>query len=266
MPHNQLRALLLAVGLGLAGTCGVTMSAAPAFASEDAAPPHAPPAGWPHAGMTGTFDRAALQRGFQVYKQVCAACHSLKLVSYRNLEEIGFSEAQVKAVAAEVQVTDGPNDQGEMFQRPARPSDRFVGPFANDQAARAANNGALPPDLSLMIKARHGHEDYVYSLLTGFNLTPPPEETIAQGMYYNPYFPGRQIAMPPPLSEDAVTYADGTKAGGEQMARDVTQFLTWAAEPKLEARKRTGLKVLIFLAVLSGVMYALKRKVWKKLH
>jgi ubiquinol-cytochrome c reductase cytochrome c1 subunit len=240
---------------------------APAIAGEsDALSPHSPPGGWPHDGPFGTYDRAALQRGFQVYKQVCSACHSLRQLSYRNLADIGFSEADVKAIAAGYTVKDGPNDQGEMFDRPGRPSDPFVKPFANEQAARAANNGALPPDLSLIVKARHGHEDYVYSLLTGFGQTPAEGEKIADGMNYNPYFPGHQIAMPPPLQDDSVTYADGTKATVEQEAKDVVQFLTWAGEPKMEVRKQIGARALIFLFVMAIVMYLLKRSIWNKLH
>lgn len=238
----------------------------PVQASEGVMPPHEPSAGWTHTGPFGTYDRAALQRGFQVYKQVCAVCHSLKLLSYRNLADLGFSDAEVKAIAADYQVTDGPNDQGEMYQRAARASDHFVSPFPNDQAARAANGGALPPDLSLVVKARHHNEDYIYSLITGFGLTPPPEETIAKGMYYNPYFPGHQIAMPPPLKDDAVTYADGTKATTEQEARDVVQFLAWASEPNMEERKQMGLKAVLFLLAFAAIMYGVKRKVWKDLH
>lgn len=239
--------------------------ALPALASEDGTlPPHQPPAGWPHKGMTGTYDRAALQRGFQVYKEVCSACHSAKLLSYRNLAALGFNEAEVKAIAAEYKVTDGPNDQGAMYERAAQPSDRFVGPFPNDQAARLANNGALPPDLSLIVKARKGHEDYIYSLLTGY-ANPPVGVKVAEGMYYNGYFPGHQIAMPPPLSDGAVTYADGAKATVERQARDVVQFLAWASEPEMEQRKQTGLKVLLFLAAFLGVTIAVKKQVWRRL-
>jgi len=245
---------------------GLLTASVPAFAEGDALPPHGPLGGWPEAGAFGTYDRHALQRGFQVYKQVCATCHSMKLLSYRDLTQLGFSEAEVKAIAGGYQVTDGPNDNGDMFQRPARPSDNFVGPFANDKAARAANGGALPPDLSLIIKARKGHEDYVYSILTGFGQTPPAGETIAKGMNYNPYFPGHQIAMPPPLSDNAVTFADGTSASLDQEAKDVVQFLAWASEPTLETRKQTGLKVLIFLIIFSGIMYCVKRRMWKDIH
>lgn len=228
--------------------------------------PHKPSSGWPHTGAFGTYDRAALQRGFQVYKQVCATCHSVNLLAYRNLSALGFKEEEVKAIASEYQVTDGPDDEGNMFQRPGKPSDRFVAPFPNEKAARAANNGALPPDLSLIIKARHGNEDYVYSLLTGYGLTPEVGEKVAEGMQYNPYFAGRQIAMPPPLSADAVTYADGTPATVEQMAKDVVQFLAWASEPDMETRKSTGTKAIIFLIVFSIVLYAVKRSIWKNKH
>jgi ubiquinol-cytochrome c reductase cytochrome c1 subunit len=238
----------------------------PAYAAEDALPPHAPASGWPEDGPFGTFDRAALQRGYQVYKQVCSTCHSMKLLSYRNLADLGFTADEVKAIAAGYTVSDGPNDQGDMFQRPARPSDAFVKPYPNDQAARAANNGALPPDLSLIVKARHGGESYVYSILTGFGQTPPATEKMNQGMYYNPYFPGHQIAMPPPLTDGVVTYADGTQASIGQEASDVAQFLAWAAEPKLEARKQMGLKVLIYLIVFAALIYGVKRQVWRKLH
>jgi ubiquinol-cytochrome c reductase cytochrome b/c1 subunit len=247
------------------------LASVPAYAEEApvstaAVEAHAPMSGWPQAGAFGTFDRAALQRGYQVYKQVCSNCHSMKLLSYRNLADLGFGETEVKAIAAGYQVSDGPNDAGDMFMRAGRPSDPFVSPFANDQAARAANNGALPPDLSLMVKARHGGEDYVYSLLTGFGQSPQRGEKVADGMYYNPYFPGHQIAMPAPLQADSVTYADGTKATVDQEARDVVQYLSWAAEPKMEIRKQTGVRVILFLAIFAGVMYLLKREIWKKLH
>lgn len=253
MSRHVLKLSLLAFMLG---------ASVPAYALE----PHSPATGWPHTGMFGTYDRAALQRGFQVYKQVCSACHSMKYLSYRDLADLGFNEAEVKAIAAEYQVTDGPNDQGEMFQRPARPSDAFVKPFPNDAAAKAANGGALPPDLSLIVKAREGHEDYIYSILTGFGMQPDTGETVATGLNYNPYFAGHQIAMPQPLNNDSVTYADGTKATLEQEARDVTEFLAWASEPKMEARKQTGVRVILFLVVFAAVMYGVKRSIWKDLH
>lgn len=251
------------VKLAALALCLATFAGAPAHAAGDVLHPKS--VDWPHAGLFGTFDHGALQRGYLVYKQVCAACHALNLVAYRSLAEIGFSEAQVKALAADNEVQDGPNDQGEMFARPARPSDRFRSPFTNERAARAANNGALPPDLSLMIKARAGGGDYVYSLLTGYQ-DPPAAVKLTTGMNYNPYFAGRQIAMVPPLNEGAVEFADGTKASVEQMAKDVTSFLAWAAEPELEIRKRMGVKVILFLLVLTALFYAVKRKVWADLH
>jgi len=220
---------------------------------------------WPFQGLFGTYDRAAAVRGLQVYRDVCSTCHSLSLIAYRNLEDLGLSEDDVKAIAAAATVTDGPNDQGDMFDRPGRPSDRFVKPFPNDQAARVANNGALPPDLSLMVKARKGGPDYVYGILTGFS-EPPAGVTIPDGMYYNAAFPGHQIAMPPPLSDGAVTYPDGTEATVDQMSHDVVSFLAWTAEPELETRHRMGVKTILFLIVLTGMFYAWKRKVWAEVH
>jgi ubiquinol-cytochrome c reductase cytochrome c1 subunit len=220
---------------------------------------------WSFNGIFGTFDRAAVRRGFQVYKEICSNCHSMNLLHYRNLEEIGFTEDEVKQIAASVQVTDGPNDNGDMYERPGKPSDAFKPPFANPQAARAANNGALPPDLSLMAKARVGGADYIHAILTGFG-EPPPDTKMQPGMSYNKYFPGHQIAMPPPLSDGAVTYADGTKASVDQMSRDVSGLLMWAAEPNLEERHRIGVKSILFLIVLSGMLYAVKRKVWAAVH
>jgi len=256
--------------IALVGIASVALLAtALKFTPEEpnaAAAPIVPSSGWHHDGITGTYDRASLQRGYQVYKQVCSVCHSLKLLTYRDLADLGFSEPEVKALAAEASVHDGPNENGDMFDRPGRPSDFFVNPFPNDLAARAANQGALPPDLSLIVKARKGHEDYIFSLLTGFGNPPPANEKIMPGMYFNPYFPGHQIAMPPPLADDAVSFADGTAAKIEQEAKDVAQFLTWASEPKMEIRKQTGLKVVLFLIIFAGVMYGVKRRIWSHLH
>lgn len=216
---------------------------------------------WSTEGPFGTFDRAAVQRGFQVYREVCQSCHGIQYVAFRTLEDIGYPEEQVKAIAAEYTVTDGPDDAGEMVERPAIPSDRIPSPYPNEQAAAAANGGKAPPDLSLIVKAREGYQDYVHSILTGY--TDPPEGfEVPEGGYYNAYFPGHVIAMPPPLSDDQVSYADGTAATVEQMSSDVTQFLTWTAEPKLEERKQAGLKVMLFLVVLTGLTFAMKRKIW----
>ncbi len=220
---------------------------------------------WEFDGFFGRFDRGSAQRGYQVYKEICSACHGLKLVAYRNLQEIGFSEEEVKQIAAEASVTDGPNDEGEMFERPGLPSDRFVGPYANEQAARAANGGALPPDLSLIVKARHDGANYVYSLINGF-MDAPEGFHMSEGKYYNPYFEGRQISMPAPITDDGqVTYTDGTVATKEQMAIDVVNFLQFAAEPETESRKKMGVRTMIFLAILFLILLAAKKAVWSKL-
>ncbi len=259
MKFSMIKALKKSV---LPALCGVMLVSSVALAAGDAKePPHQE---WKHSGMTGTFDKAALQRGFQVYKQVCSSCHSMKLLSYRNLADLGYTDAEIRAIAAEYTVTDGPNDEGEMFERPALPSDRFVKPYANDKAARYANGGALPVDLSLVVRARHHNEDYIYGLLTGYKAA-PEGFAMNEGMHYNEYFPGHQIAMPAPLSEGVVSFEDGTNATVEQMAKDVTTFLTWSSYPNLEASNKMGLKVIIFLIVFAGVMYFTKKKVWKDL-
>jgi cytochrome c1 len=229
---------------------------------------------WSWDGLLGKYDRASAQRGLQVYKEVCAGCHGLRLVAYRNLMDLGYTADQVKAFAAEFEVEDGPNSEGEMFTRKARPSDRFVSPFPNDEAARASNNGAFPPDLSLIVDARgkgmdyyqgYGGADYLYAILVGYTEAPAGFK-LGDGMSYNKYFGGHQIAMPPPLAEDSVEYGDGTKATVEQMSRDVTTFLAWASEPNLEARKGMGLKVMLFLIVLVGMTIVVKKRIWSNVH
>ncbi|WP_430398053.1 cytochrome c1 [Ferrovibrio sp.] len=251
----------------LATTAALGFASLPALAAGgDELPP--PKQNWTFGGPFGTFDRAELQRGYQVYKEVCAACHAMKYVAFRNLADPGspgFTAAEVKALAATFQVTDGPNDSGEMFQRPGLPQDKFPSPFPNEKAARAANGGAYPVDLSLVAKSRgHGETggpDYIRALLTGY-AEPPAGFQLGEGLHFNKYFPGQQIAMPNPLNPDQVTYADGTKATVEQMAHDVSAFLMWAAEPKLEDRKRLGFKVMIFLVILTGLFIAAKKRVW----
>lgn len=250
----------------LAAAAGVAFGlvlAASAQAAEGALEPV--PQNWSFDGLFGHFDRAASQRGLQVYREVCAACHSLNYVAFRNLAALGYDEEQVKAIAEQYEITDGPDAQGEMFQRPGRPTDHFPAPFENDAAARLANGGALPPDLSLITKARASGSDYLDSLLRGYE-DPPADVTGPDGTYYNLYFPGHFLAMPPPLAEGAVTYADGSEATVEQMASDVTTFLTWAGEPTLEARKQSGLKVMLFLIVLTALLFATKRRVWAPVH
>jgi len=251
-----MRKLGIAAPLAL---CALLAFARTAPAQEAAHP------NWSWRGVFGHYDPAQLKRGFQVYHDVCSNCHSLTLVAYRNLAEIGLSDDDIAKVAAEKQVADGPNDQGDMFQRPGKPSDHFVPPFPNEQAARAANNGAAPPDLSLMVKAREGGPDYVYDILTGFGEA-PKDVKMRAGMNYNKAFPGNQIAMPPPLADGTVTYADGTKATLDQEARDVVAFLNWAAEPELDVRHNLGVKVMIFAGILTLLAYALKRKIWADVH
>ena len=206
---------------------------------------------WSWKGFFGTYDRASAQRGLKVYREVCAGCHSMNYLSYRNLADLGFSEDHIKAIAAEHLVLDGPNDEGEMFTRDAKMSDKFVGPYENDKIARLANNGAYPPDLSLIVKARAGGADYLYSLLNGYKDFPENFEA-SEGMYYNEFYPGYQIAMPSPLMDDIVEYSDGTEATQEQIAKDVTSFLAWTAEPELEERKSLGVKTLFFLFCLQS--------------
>jgi ubiquinol-cytochrome c reductase cytochrome c1 subunit len=253
----------LLFGLAALAATAVLPPAGPAKAAEEAI--ELPQLEWSFDGPFGTYDRHALQRGLQVYREVCSVCHSLKYVAFRNLADLGYTEDEIKAIAAEYIVTDGPNDDGDMFERPGAPSDYFPSPFPNDKAAAAANGGAAPPDLSLMAKARADGPNYVHALLVGYE-EPPAEFDLAEGTNYNAYFPGHQIAMAQPLYEDSVAYADGTPASIDQMAADVSHFLMWAAEPKLEDRKGTGIKVLIFLVVFTGVLYAVKRKVWKDVH
>jgi ubiquinol-cytochrome c reductase cytochrome c1 subunit len=233
-----------------------------ASAEEDAVPP--PSKSWTFNSPQGNFDRASLQRGFQVYKEVCAACHSLNHVRYRNLKALGFSEDQVKAIAAENTIMDGPNDEGQMVERPRRPNDFFYDPYPNEQAARAANGGGYPVDLSLITKARADGPNYLYALLTNYQ-NAPKNVTLFAGKYYNPHFPGQQIAMPPPLTPGLVSYSDGTQATVEQMAQDVVNFLAWAAEPELETRHAMGIKVSLFLLVWAALLYFAYRTIWGKL-
>ncbi len=231
-------------------------AAAPAFAQEIELPKQ----NWSFDGPFGTFDKAAAQRGFQIYKDVCSNCHSMKQVYYRNLSGIGLSDAQIKAIAATVDVpTIG--DDGQPTERKGLPADHFKSPYPNERAARAAQNGALPPDQSVIEKAREGGADYIFALLTGYT-DPPAGVKMGDGMNYNKYFPGHQIAMAAPLSDGRVDYIDGTKPTLEQEARDVTTFLAYVANPEMEERKRTGIRVVLFLAMLSGLTYVVKRQVW----
>nr|WP_228777144.1 cytochrome c1 [Rickettsia endosymbiont of Cardiosporidium cionae] len=219
---------------------------------------------WPFEGVLGSVDRQSAQRGAQVYFEVCSVCHGLDYLYYRNLKDIGFTENEISALSKSYKIIDGPNDTGEMFERSALPSDRIVPPFPNAEAAKMANNGALPPDLSLIVKSRPDGANYLFSLLTGY-LEPPKDYILSEGLSYNPYFEGSQIAMPEPLMDDQVKFIDGTNATVEQMARDVTIFLQWAAEPEMEHRKSLGLKVVLYLMISTLVFYIAKNTIWARL-
>ena len=223
---------------------------------------------WSFKGLFGKFDRSSLQRGYQVYTEVCASCHSMKYLSYRNLGEKGgpeFSEAQVKAIAASFEVTDGPNADGEMFQRPGKLSDKFVMPYENVKAAQAANGGAYPPDMSVLVKARGGGVDYIYSLLQGYENV-PSGVTLDEGVHYNKFMYGNKIRMAAPLSDGLIEYGDGTEATVEQMSKDVTTFLMWAAEPHLESRHQMGFKAIMYLIILTILVYFSMKKIWSRIE
>ncbi|TIM23955.1 MAG: cytochrome c1 [Mesorhizobium sp.] len=274
---------LAAVGIGSAGTWAIAAEEA----HNAAAPTHFPidepkEMDWSFTGPFGTYDKAQLQRGLKVYKEVCSACHSMNMVAFRTLSDLGYSDAQIKTLSAEYTIHDGPNDAGDMFDRPGKPSDHFPPPFANDEAAAASNGGAAPPDMSLLAKARGvergfpqfvfdvftqydaGGPDYIHSLLTGYNETPPAGMVIPEGTHYNPYFmSGVSLKMPNPLSDGQVTYDDGAPQTVDQYSRDVSAFLMWAAEPHMEDRKKTGFRVLVFLLLFGALVYLTKRKVWE---
>ena len=223
---------------------------------------------WTFKSFFGKFDRASLQRGYQVYNEVCSSCHSIKYLSYRNLSEKGgpeFSEDETKAIASNFEVIDGPDSTGEMFTRPARPSDKFVMPYANEEQAKSLNGGAYPPDMSVLVKARKGGADYIYSVLVGYE-DPPADIELDDGVYYNKYMYGNKIMMAPPLSDDLIEYSDGTKATTEQMAKDVVNFLMWAAEPHLEQRHKFGFRVIIYLIIITVLVYFSMKKIWSRIE
>ena len=221
---------------------------------------------WSFNGIFGTFDRASLQRGYQVYSEVCSGCHSVQHLSYRNLSEKGgpeFSKEEAKVIASQFEIEDGPNRDGEMFLRPAKLSDKFVKPYPNVEASTAANGGAYPPDMSVLAKARVGGADYIYSLLLGYEEAPASFE-LDDGVYYNKYMPGNKIKMSEPILDDSVEYLDGTVPTKEQIAKDVTTFLVWASEPHLESQHKMGFKVIIYLIILITLVYMSKQKVWSR--
>jgi len=253
-----MRKLLMTAAMGLS----LTVSSV-AYASGDVAKPV--DIKWSFEGIFGTFDRDAVKKGGQIFFEVCGSCHSMNLMSYRNLVDIGWTEEEAKALAAEYEVQDGPDKEGEMFMRPARLSDRFVSPFPNENASRFANGGAYPPDLSVITKARSGGPDYIYSLLTGYKDEAPEHVEMAEGTNYNEYFPGHQIFMAQPLYGETVEFPDGSSVDLEQEAKYIVNFLSWAAEPELEERKSLGIKVMLYLILLTAMLYALKRRIWSRI-
>jgi ubiquinol-cytochrome c reductase cytochrome c1 subunit len=255
-------------GAAIAVTAAVTLPLAAPVAQAQEAAAEVPllKGDWSFDSMFGTIDMKAAQHGLQIYKEVCSNCHGLYEMSYRNIAALGYSEEQVKNFAAQYQVNDI-GDDGSVIQRPAKPSDKFVRPFPNEKAARAANNGAYPPDLALIEKSREGGANYVFSILQGYK-DAPADVKLADGQYYNIYFAagGQKIGMPQPLTDGAVTFDNGDPNDLKSEAHDVATFLAWAAEPEQDARKRLGVKVMLFLIVLTGALYYSKRKIWAKVH
>ncbi|XP_030831123.1 cytochrome c1, heme protein, mitochondrial [Strongylocentrotus purpuratus] len=257
------KAALVTFGALAAGSTGL-VSALHISVSAEEYDIHPPNLIWPHSGVFSTFDHASLRRGYQVYKEVCSACHSMQYLAFRNLVGVTHTEAEAKTIAEEFQIPDGPDEEGEMFERPGKLSDYFPKPYANDEAARAANQGALPPDMSYIALARHGNENYIFALLTGY-CEPPAGVEVKGDLYYNPYFPGQAIGMAPPIYNEIIEYEDGTPATMGQIAKDVSTFLRWASEPEHDERKRMGLKALMVLSMILGVAYYTKRHKWSVL-
>ena len=220
---------------------------------------------WTFEGIFGRYDDLSLQRGLQIYQEVCSTCHGMKRLRFRELKDLGFTEDQIKKYSETFEILDGPNELGEMFMRPGEPSDTFVSPYKNKEEAKASFNGAYPPDLSLLTKAMKNGPDYIYSLLTGYE-DPPKDFELTDGLYYNPYHDGKVIAMPPPLYDDAIEYIDGTNASLHQLSYDTVNFLNWAAEPELEKRKSMGIKVILFLIVLTALLYVTMKETWSRIE
>ncbi|KAK9529625.1 hypothetical protein VZT92_013705 [Zoarces viviparus] len=262
LPRSK-KVALTTMGVVTAGGAGLALMLHQSVKASDLElhPPNYP---WSHAGPLSSLDHASIRRGYQVYKQVCAACHSMEYLAFRNLVGVSHTEAEVKAIAEEVEVVDGPDETGEMFTRPGKLSDYFPKPYSNPEAARNANNGALPPDLSYIVNARHGGEDYVFSLLTGY-CDPPAGVEVREDLYYNPYFVGQAIGMAPPIYNEVLEYDDGTPATMSQVAKDVCTFLRWAAEPEHDQRKRMGLKLLMGTGIVVPLLYYMKRHRWSVL-
>lgn len=246
------------------GGAGALLYALESSVSASSDNVHAPHQNWSHSGLISSLDHASIRRGYEVYKQVCAACHSMQYIAYRNLVGVSHTEAEAKAEAEEAQIKDGPNEQGEYYMRPGKLSDYFPSPYPNEEAARAANNGAYPPDLSWIVSARKGGEDYIFALLTGY-VDPPAGINLRDGQYYNPYFPGGAIGMAQALYNEAMEYSDGTPATASQLAKDVSVFLKWASEPEHDVRKRMLIKAAGIFTILAALTYYIKRHKWSAL-
>merc|ERR1712214_249181 len=253
---------LTALGLASGGAAGLAYTLDESVKADLSI--HAPALPWNHKGYMDSLDHESVRRGYQVYKQVCSACHSMRFLAFRNLVDVAYTEEQVKAIAADINVVDGPNDSGEMFERPGKLSDYFPKPYDNDQAAAAANNGAIPPDLSFIALARHGREDYIYHLLTSY-CDPPAGVNLMDGQHFNPYFPGGALAMAAPIYNEIIEYDDGTPATQSQLAKDVCTYLTWAASPEHDMRKKMSIKVMGFLVFAFGISWYIKRHRWSVL-
>ncbi|KAJ3076444.1 cytochrome c1 [Podochytrium sp. JEL0797] len=272
--QNRITASFVAKSAVLCGVAGVALAAVVPDNAFDALLPksaeafnliengmHPPHQEWDHKAWNKTFDHDAIRRGYQVYREVCAACHSMSLISWRNLVGVSHTEAEVKEMAAEYEYEDGPDDQGQMFKRPGKLSDRFPAAYPNEEAARAANGGAYPPDLSCIVKARHGEEDYIFALLLGYT-APPAGISLREGLHFNRYFPGGAISMAQSIYDEVVDYEDGTPNNASQLAKDVSTFLTWASYPEHDERKLMGMKAIIISATLMGISIWYKRFKW----
>lgn len=251
--------------IAVCGALSAALPGAPAAFAQSTEAPELPKQDWSFDGIFGAYDLASAQRGFQIYSQVCANCHSMNLLHYRDLTGIGLSPDQIKAVAAAVTVPGGTNDAGDDFERPGLPSDVFRNPYKNVKAAAAANGGKAPPDQTLLVNAREGGPDYIYALLTGYD-DPPKDAKVPDGLYWNKYYPGHLIHMPAPLQAESVTYTDGTKPTLEQESRDISTFLSWASNPELVQRKRMGVRFVLLFGFLAGVTYVVKRQIWADVH
>lgn len=260
---NGQKKLVATIG-ALTGGVGALVYALEQSVEASGTEVHPPAMPWNHKGLIQSLDHASVRRGYEVYKQVCSACHSLHYIAYRNLVGVTHTEAEAKAEAEGITVRDGPDDSGNYYMRPGKLSDYFPSPYPNEEAARAANNGAYPPDLSYIVSGRHGGEDYIFSLLTGYH-DAPAGVVLREGQYFNPYFPGGAIGMAQVLYNEVIEYEDGTPATQSQLAKDVATFLKWTSEPEHDVRKQMIIKVIGIMSFLTIISYYIKRHKWSSL-